>query len=427
MRAFGISACVALIGIFFFGAGGQTISVWIGYPELEPIYRAAANDFQAAHPGVTVQISAFALRDSETKISMALAAGTGPDVFNLSAVSLLNQFREMGALSQPPESVIAWINENTEEWVRNYVAQNLLFYGVPGHQGPKRLFWNKDMFAKAGLPGPPRTWTELLADAILLARFDETGRLIRSGHSFRLSGGGSGIAHKWYVWLVAAGAYALEQVGDKYRAGYNNQAGFDTMRLYLDALHRYHIDSPDIKHDAEAFALGQTAMFIRESWVIGYLAQHAPELNYGVAQLPRYVQSAEVNAVDVLCVSAFSRNQDLAWEYVLQYVQPKYQRMMLEEVGWIPCNATADYSDIVARSPHYAAFLTTPPWKDHKVYVPTGIAAENEIDARLAERLEQAFLQEELAYDDAALWQWLEEAANETNQILAEYGMYAGE
>lgn len=427
MRRFISFIVVLMVFGLFVGAGGQTITVWIGYPELESIYRAAADDFEATHPGVSVQISAFSLRDSETKISMALAAGTGPDVFNLSVTSLVNQFREMGALSPAPEKVIAWVNENTEDWVRKYIAQELSYYGVPGHKGNRRLFWNKDMFAEAGLPGPPRTWTELLADAVLLAKYDESGRLIRSGLSLRLSGGGGGIAHKWYDWLVLAGAYVLDRVGDKYRAGYNNQAGFDAMRLYLDALHRYHVDSPDIKHDAEAFALGQTAMFVRESWVIGYMATHAPEVNYGVAYLPRHVDSAEHLGVDVLCVSAFSPNQDLAWEYVLQYVQPKYQRMMLREVGWIPCNIAADYSDIIAERPQLGVFLTSPPWKDHKVYVYPGIAPESEIDARLAERLEQAFLQEKLAYDDAALWQWLEEAAAETNQILAEYGMYAGE
>ncbi|MCD6399818.1 extracellular solute-binding protein [candidate division WOR-3 bacterium] len=405
---------------------GQTITVWIGYPELEPIYRAAAADFEASHPGVKVEISSFNLRDSEAKLSMALAAGTGPDVFNLSIPSLLLQFRDMGALSPMPQKARAWLEASTPKWVQEYVALDLQFYGLPGHQGTKRLYWNKDMFEEVGLQGPPRNWSELIADAILLTKYDENGNVIRSGHSFRLSGGGSGVTQKWFIFLVAAGGQLLEQVGDKYRAGYNNQAGFDTMRLYLDSLHRYHIDSPEIKHDAEAFALERTAMFVRESWVIGYMAQHAPNVNYGVAQLPRYVRSAEITGLDVLCVSAFSKNQDLAWEYALTYVQPKFQRMMLREVGWIPVNTAADYYDIITATPQYEAFLTTPDWEDHVILQQfLGLVPENEIHTRLAERLEQAFLQENLAYDDEALWQWLEEASAETNQILAEYGLYA--
>ena len=38
--------------------------------------------------------------------------------------------------------------------------------------------------------------------------------------------------------------------------------------------------------DADAFERGQTAMFIRESWVIGDIAAKAPDLNYATTTLP---------------------------------------------------------------------------------------------------------------------------------------------
>ncbi len=77
------------------------------------------------------------------------------------------------------------------------------------------------------------------------------------------------------------GGQLLEEVADgKYVAGYNNQAGFDTMRFYLRNLYEYGSDNYEVEHDTGAFIAGETAMFAREASVIVEAAKH-PELRYG--------------------------------------------------------------------------------------------------------------------------------------------------
>ena len=406
-------------------AGATTLTIWIGYPELTPVYQAVANDFEQAHPGVKVQITSYTLREAEKKIVMALAAGGGPDLFNLSEPSIAKKLSEGGLLTKLPKDAITWVNGAAPKWVATAVGE-LGFYGLPDLTGAKRLFWNIDMFKAAGLSGPPTNWQEVMADAVKLAKYDKDGRLIRSGISLRLAGGGMGIAQKFEIWLASAGGRVIEKVGNKYKAGYDNQAGFDTLKQHLDILYRYRVDSFNVKHDAEAFALQQTAMFVREAWVVGYMKDHAPNVHYGVAQLPRYTSSGGRGTYDALYVPTTSKHQDLAWEYALMFVQPKYQRLMLRNVGWIPVNQKADYSDIVKEVPQYKAFLTTPAWPDYHELVDYGIAPEAEIFTKLAERLTSAYQNKALVNDPQAIWQFLHDAAAETNELLKEAGLYAG-
>lgn len=419
-----VGVLLSIAGIGILANAATTLNIWIGYPELAPIYQAVANDFEQAHPGVKVNITSYTLRESEKKIAMSLAAGTGPDIFNLSASSIALNLADNGYLTVLPENCVAWVKSATPQWLAKSIDE-LGSYGLPVLMGPKRLFWNIDMFKEAGLPGPPTTWQEVMADAVKLAKYSDSGKLIRSGISLRLSGGGAGVAQKFEIWLASAGGRVIEKVGGKYRAGYDNQAGFDTLKQHLDLLYRYGVDSLDVKHDAEAFALQQTAMFVRESWVVGYLKDHAPNVHYGIAQLPRHTVSGERATYDALYVPTVSKHPDLAWEYALMFVQPKYQQLMLKEVGWIPSNQEADYSAVIKQVPEYAPFLETSKWSDYHAVSDWGIKPEAEIFSKLATRLTAAYQNADLVDNPDAIWNVLHEAAKETNALLKEEGLYA--
>ena len=74
---------------------------------------------------------------------------------------------------------------------------------------------------------------------------------------------------------------------NKYDVRYTQQDAEWALKLYIDLLYKYKVDSFMIKHDSEAFALGQTAMFEMEESVAGYLKKNAPNLEYGIAHLPK--------------------------------------------------------------------------------------------------------------------------------------------
>jgi len=116
-------------------------------------------------------------------------------------------------------------------------------------------------------------------------------------------------------------------------------------RKALKQLSRQHpqtkIVSPEMPADAEAFERGQTAMFIRESWVIGDIAKKAPNLAFATAPLPRGSMSVPVN----LYVSARGAEAEAAWAFALAADEPDNQLWMLKNVGWLPNRAVSTRRD----------------------------------------------------------------------------------
>lgn len=256
--------------------------------------------------------------------------------------------------------------------------------------------------------------------AAKLTQRDADGNPTVSGWSLRLSGGGGGIAEKFWINMHQFGGTVLEQVGDKYKAGYANEAGLAAFRQYVNAVNGDKTVTVDMPADAAAFQRGQTAMFIRESWVIGDTAKKAPDLNYKTALLPRGSIALPVN----LYVSGGSdKAQQAAWDFAIAANEPEHLVWMLDNVGWLPNRGGVDYSGVVAAKPQFSAFVDLP--DDYVFFTLPSIEPINEILTRFAAKLTDSFADESLAGDDAAIMALLESAAKETNKILDRAGILA--
>jgi len=413
-----------VLGIFVLASAKKVITLQSGYPEIaEAVYKVAAADFEKEHPDVTVKVVYYNLRDHEQKLAMEFAAGTPPDVVETSTY-FIAKFLAAGMLQEAPPDIVQYIEKSVMPYAAQFYKYDGKIYGMPYFIGIIALYYNKDMFAAEGLnpDRPPRTWEELIGFACRLAKY-ENGRLVRSGISLRLSGGGSGVAEKWWPFLIQAGGTILEKTPDgKYHAGFYNQAGFDALNLYIKLLYLYKVDGYEIKHDAEAFALEQTAMFERGAWVTGYLKTHNPNIHYGIALLPKYKQRGTISANFGFYVPRKAENPELAWDFIRFLQRPKYQLLMLEKSGWIPVRMDVDYSSILKETPQLATFFQTP--KDYIVESYTGISPENEIMTKLADYLVKAYRRSDLLDNPDGIWKVLEEAAAEVNGILKREGLY---
>src|ERR1700752_5127780 len=59
------------------------LTIWTGFPEIEPVYRAVAADYSKAHPEVSFDFFSTTLREAEQKLTTAVPTGTGPDVYDI--------------------------------------------------------------------------------------------------------------------------------------------------------------------------------------------------------------------------------------------------------------------------------------------------------------------------------------------------------
>ena len=394
---------------------------WLGYPEEEPVFARAIKDYEVLHPDVEIKIASFQVREQEQKLSMGLPVGKAADMFDNNK-QFMTRFIEAGFIQpSPPEVNNFGKSASPVFYERNLLRGN--YYGLPWHTGGKVMFWNKTMFKEAALPGPPETWGDLIYFSQKLAKYDPAGNLTRSGISLRLSGAGSGVGQKFGIFLLGAGGALIEETpSGKYHNGYDNVAGRDTLQLHIDLVHKYHVDDYTIKHDSEAFALELTAMFEREGWVIGYMREHAPQVDFDTAQVPKFRRKATICGVNNLYVSNACEYPEIAWDFLLFAEKPEYMKYMFLDIGWPPARIDISYEDVYKKVPQYRAFVEFP--QDMLLWDYPAISPLDEIETKFAERLVAAFRRSDLVDNPQGIAEVIADAAKETDELLKKAGLY---
>ena len=274
-------ALLGAAGLGLLGAASQaeaadtTLSIWTGFPELQPFYQAVADAYSQQNPGTKATIFATSLRECEQKLSAAVPTGTGPDIFDIGTNISVN-FIDAGLIDPNPADIDAYLKSGA--WTPQVVEFSTIggkTYGLPLMEGSRAsMYYNKTFFKEAGIAEPPKTFPELIAAAQKLTKFDASGKMVRSGLSLRLSGQGSGVTEKFRYILEAAGASVIARTqAGKYHNNYDNDAGRAAVQFMVDAVQKYKIDDPKVQHDAAAFVAGATAMLFREAWVIGEIQE----------------------------------------------------------------------------------------------------------------------------------------------------------
>jgi multiple sugar transport system substrate-binding protein len=402
-----------------------TLTVWTGYPELEPVYKAVADQFKVTHPNVKFEFLSTTLREFETKLQAALPTCTGPDIFdvepNIAPILVANQL-----IDPNPPAVDALVKSGAyAPFVVNYFTYDGKTYGIPQLDGSiAQLYYNKDMFTAAGLDPnkPPTTFDEMMADAQKLVQYDAAGNITVSGMSMRLSGQGSGIAEKFWFFLHNMGGDIIVPIADgtKWHNGYDNEVGRKALKYYIDSVYKYHVVDQKVPADAAAFEAGQTAMLIRESWVISEIATKAPTLNYGVAPMPRDVKFDTLTQPAGIYVAQCSKNPDLAWEYAQLYPNQENTMLQINLSGWISPRK-GDYSALVATIPQYQNFVNPP---EDSFYAYPLITSFDELETKMADSLVQAYLDKSLLDNPDGIARTIKAMAAETDSILTQAGVY---
>jgi multiple sugar transport system substrate-binding protein len=420
----GRTALAAVLGAALLVAGtaaqAQKITVWSGYPEMEPFYRHVADGMKAKFPKLEVAIEAIPLREHEKRVALALASGASGNalVIELNSASA-GRYLNNDLLPKAPGDVAKFVGNpaNFTQFFAERASAGGSVYGVPLFHGQVALFYNTDMFKAAGLSKPPATMDEYDSYAEKLTQRDASGKATVSGWSLRLSGGGQGVAEKFWINLFQFGGHVITPTPDgKWKATLATEAGRKALKQYLVNIHKTKTVSPEMPADAEAFERGQTAMFIRESWVIGDIVKKAPNLKYATAPLPHGSMSVPVN----LYVSAKGAEADAAWAFALAANEPDNQTWMLKTIGWLP-NRTGDYSSVTSATPTFAAFVDNP--KGYELFAVPALDVSDEILSRVAAKLVAAFADAKLADDDKAIDAVLVATDKDVSEILKREGL----
>ena len=222
-------------------------------------------NFEAANPGITIKHTHFPYADYRKKVAIAVSAGDGPDVVQL-YYGWLNDYRE-GGLIQPLSSSAfphAAIEENFFPMVSTMKVDGE-YWGLPTAVRSLALFWNKDMFAEAGLSGPPETLDEMVDYAKKLTKKDADGNYLSVGFAVDTDGQD----HHWWreVLIRLYGGQPYSDDGEK--VIYPSDAGAKALKYLTDfeATHKVGANG-FMNRGQDAFAAGKAGMVLDGSFRI---------------------------------------------------------------------------------------------------------------------------------------------------------------
>ncbi len=122
-----------------------------------PEFQTLADGFMEANPDVTVELKEYpAGNDYDTALTADLAAGTAPDVFIVKNLKNYVTFQAGGTLLDISD-VASELDPATGGL--EAMAVDGKTYAVPYRQDSWVLYYNKDLFAKAGVTEPDGSWT----------------------------------------------------------------------------------------------------------------------------------------------------------------------------------------------------------------------------------------------------------------------------
>jgi len=142
----------------------QEITVWdwkSGDPATARYYETAKSEFEAAHPGVTINYVMQPHDQYYTLLGTALSSNAGPDVILLHGGAQAKE--RTGALVRLDEAV-ADVKGDIVGW-EEFTGADGGLYAIPLSIQGFVVYYNKARYTEAGLDpeNPPKTWAELQA------------------------------------------------------------------------------------------------------------------------------------------------------------------------------------------------------------------------------------------------------------------------
>jgi raffinose/stachyose/melibiose transport system substrate-binding protein len=130
---------------------------------MKTIWKQAADQYMAAHPNVKIKITVLENEAFKAKLTTNMQAGNPPDIFQSWGGGTLKEQADAGLVQDISAKTSSWIGDINPAGAGLYKVGDKQ-YGVPYNLGMVGVWYNKKLFAKAGIDAPPSTWSEFLSD-----------------------------------------------------------------------------------------------------------------------------------------------------------------------------------------------------------------------------------------------------------------------
>ncbi|MEU5655001.1 sugar ABC transporter substrate-binding protein [Streptomyces sp. NPDC047737] len=290
--------------------------------------------------GIKVKLEVVPWADLLNRILAATTSGQGPDVLNIG--------NTWSASLQATGALLPWDDENFEaiggrdRFLESAVAsagkEGEPPAAVPLYSLSYALYYNKKMFADAGVTAPPTTWDELV----------ESGKKLSKDGKWALGAEGSNLSNNIHQTFVLGQQHGADFFDEQGKADFTSDGAVAAVKQYIDFMAKDKIIAPGNAEYAQNqsltdFAKGRTAMVLWQAAATTFAAQGMKPEEWGVAPVPvpagapgEGKQTNSMVAGINMAVFKNTKNIDGAKKFVKFMTSDEEQKILCKTYGSIP-------------------------------------------------------------------------------------------
>lgn len=333
-----------------------TLTFWSWLPTLDQ-WDKMVGEFEKENPDIKVEYTRS--EDVEEKLKVAMASGTGPDLFGMTT-SVIEQYKPfcepMDALAD--EYLPGWQDVISPTAVEQCTTQDGTMVGMPLLvAGMTDLLYNQTILDECGITEVPRTYEELKADAELIKAKGYIPVVVGAADDW--------VNSDWFINIsneFEKGAVYEAEAGNR---AWTDQCFVDTMnawkQLFDDGIFEEGALGVATYPDArdQYFFDKKAAFFLTGSWHLGPTSPSNDEIQgtavqgdtIGMCVFPSMSPSGDIYAtsgVDILLgVNKDSANKEAAMKFVEFMSQGSGQQVFVDGLQGSPVSNQITYEGAV--------------------------------------------------------------------------------
>jgi multiple sugar transport system substrate-binding protein len=325
--------------------------------------------FHKANPSIDVKVTAVPWDNFDTQIQTLVQNHNYPDITEGDYFSAYAQqgllYPASGVLSNPKNLLPVFAKQGTYNGVQ---------YGMPFTTSSRTLFYNKKLFAQAGISSPPTTWADVEADA---AKIKATGAI-----GFGLPLGPEEAEAESLLWFLGDGGNYLNSQGKWDINSPQNVAAYTFLKGLVSAGDTEpHPGTQDRTPLWEQFAQGKIGMINGSPALIPIIQKGGVLKPSDWASVAIAGKNGPLTDTLGVCdnVAAFKPNgHEAQIKKFLDFVyQDKYQMQFDKEYELLPATVSAanaldrdhTFASFLKALPHSIQYPITPAWAQVKTQV----------------------------------------------------------
>lgn len=321
-------------------------------------WQGIVDAFHKANPSINVKITVIPWTNFDSQVQTMVQNHNYPDV---TEGDYFSSYAQQGLL-YPAKQVLS----NPSNLLPVFAKQgtyNGTQYGMPFTTSSRTLFYNKKLFAKAGISSAPTTWADIQSDAAKIKAMGDIG--------FGLPLGPEEAQAESLLWFLGDGGNYMTSTGKWAINASPNVAAFNVLKSLVSSGDTE--PNPGSKNRTplwEQFAQGKIGMINGSPALIPIIKSAGVLKQSDWASVPIAGKSGALSDTLGVCdnVAAFKSNGHQAQiKKFLDFVyQDKYQLQFDREYDLLP--ATVSAANALAKDPIFGSFIKALP---HSVQYPS--------------------------------------------------------